>query len=130
MNRTLVWISAFLVCIHLFFLQFSCSAIKEKQTMETPQGTAEKIQEVQLLAVRHKSAGVECSGCHGETDPTGMISESQCLQCHGDYKDVAVSYLDPHNAHHTSRDCGVCHHVHKPSEKICQGCHSFNVQAP
>jgi fumarate reductase flavoprotein subunit len=53
-----------------------------------------------------------------------------CLACHADYKEVAASYLDPHNAHRTSSDCGVCHHAHRPSEKICQGCHSFNLQAP
>ena len=117
------------VCIPLLLLQLSCGTVKEKQGIEISPDADEKVPGELLLADKHKIAGVGCSGCHGESDPVSGAPKAQCLACHENYKEVAASYLDPHNAHYTSPDCGVCHHIHKPSEKICQGCHSFNVQA-
>lgn len=130
MNRTFVIMAAFLFCILLLLLQFSCGAVKEKRGAGISPDADEKVQGELLLSEKHKAAGVECSSCHGKSDPASGAAKDQCLKCHGNYKEVASSYLDPHNAHYSSPDCGVCHHVHKPSEKICQGCHTFNLQAP
>jgi len=129
MKSIYVLISTLLICIPLLFLQFSCGAIREKQEEAIPQVTDEKMPNVLLLEDKHKESGVECSDCHENSNPVAGVSATQCLGCHENYKEVASSYLDPHNAHNTSSECDVCHHVHKPSEKICQGCHSFNVQA-
>lgn len=130
MNKNIFQVTTLLFYIFLLFMQFSCTTVKEYKVPETQAVADKKAPDVRLLADKHKESGIECSSCHGESDTKNRVPETVCRQCHGDYKEAAASYLDPHNAHHTSTDCGVCHHVHKPSEKICQGCHSFNMQAP
>ena len=131
MNRTVVMM-VFVIFITLIFLQFSCGTTKEYRTDNIPAEVEaeDTVEEALLLADKHEAAGVECNDCHEETPPSGLVSKSACLTCHEDYKEVAASYLDPHNAHMTYSDCGDCHHAHRPGEKICQGCHSFNLQAP
>ena len=130
MKRILVLMGTLMISIALLFLQFSCGTIKEYGDAGIDIDAAEKVPEVLLLADKHEAAGIECNDCHEESEPANRVSKTMCLECHANYKEVAASYLDPHNAHRTSSDCGVCHHAHRPSEKICQGCHSFNIQAP
>lgn len=130
MKRTLVLTTALLICIALLFLQLSCGTTEEYREAEIHTGAAEKVPEPLLLADKHEAAGIECNYCHEETEPASEVTKVVCLKCHEDYKEVAASYLDPHNAHHTSTDCEDCHHAHRPSEEVCQGCHSFGLQAP
>jgi len=118
----------------LMFL-FSCAGMKEQPAGETaPEVSKETVTEVPedaLLAVKHEATGISCSDCHAEDPPAERVPTDACMTCHEDYKDLAASYLDPHNAHVTYSNCSDCHHVHRESELICQGCHhTFNVQAP
>jgi len=83
-----------------------------------------------LLADKHKTAGLECSSCHEETPPAKETPTAMCLTCHADYRDVAASYIDPHNAHMEFTNCSDCHHAHKKSENQCLQCHTFNQEAP
>jgi len=83
-----------------------------------------------LLADKHKTAGLECSGCHKETPPANETPTAVCLTCHADYRDVAASYIDPHNAHMEFANCSDCHHAHKKSESQCLQCHTFNQETP
>jgi fumarate reductase flavoprotein subunit len=130
MKRAPALEATLLIYIPLLFFQFSCGTVKEKGNVEMSPDIDGKLPTIMLLGDKHEAAGIECGDCHGGSDPAARVSRTMCLECHADYKEVAASYLDPHNAHRTPWDCGACHHVHKPSEKICQGCHSFNVQAP
>ena len=130
MKRTIALTTALLLSITLLFFQFSCGTTKEHRGAEIQTVADKKVPKVLLLGDKHEAAGIQCNGCHEEPEPSNRVSKTICLACHANYKEVAASYLDPHNAHRTSSDCGVCHHSHKPSEKICQECHSFNVQAP
>lgn len=129
----------------MLFLQFSCIAIKEPPTEgmpveveEAPEvieeaeaiETVEESAGVVLLADTHKAAGVECSDCHMETPPANDVPTSNCMTCHEDYRDVALSAIDPHNAHVEFTNCGDCHHSHQESENQCNSCHSFSLKAP
>jgi len=83
-----------------------------------------------FLADKHKTAGFECSSCHKETPPAIETPTAVCLTCHADYRDVAASYIDPHNAHMEFTNCSDCHHAHKKSESQCLQCHTFNQETP
>jgi hypothetical protein len=89
-----------------------------------------KVEEEVLLADTHKKAGIECAGCHKETPPATEAPKAVCLTCHEGYKDVAASYIDPHNAHTEFTNCSDCHHSHKKSENQCLQCHDFNIKTP
>jgi hypothetical protein len=118
----------------LLMLQFSCASMKEQPVEEAAAEIEEpvaKVSEDALLAGRHEAAGISCSDCHTEDPPANSVATDTCLTCHEDYKELAASYLDPHNAHISYSNCSDCHHVHRESERICQGCHhTFNVKAP
>jgi len=139
MKKTLI-VMALAVITPLLMLQVSCAGVKESRTeevaaVEAPDETADVDEEASgedmLLADKHEAAGISCSDCHEEDPPASKVSQETCLTCHEDYQDLAASYLDPHNAHISYSDCGDCHHIHRTSEQICQGCHhTFNVQAP
>jgi len=115
-------------------LQFSCASMKKQPAEEVAAEVAEEapqMPEGALLADKHEGAGISCSDCHAEDPPAAAVATDTCTTCHEDYKELAASYLDPHNAHISYANCSDCHHVHRESEKICQGCHhTFNVQAP
>jgi hypothetical protein len=83
-----------------------------------------------MLADKHKSSGIECSGCHKETPPATEAPKAVCLTCHANYKDNSASYIDPHNAHTEFERCSDCHHAHKKSENQCLQCHTFNISTP
>jgi len=83
-----------------------------------------------FLADKHKSGGMECSSCHKETPPASDVPTERCMLCHEDYRDVASSAIDPHNAHIEFASCGDCHHGHRESENQCLSCHSFNQKTP
>jgi hypothetical protein len=122
------------VMVPLVMLQFSCAKMKEQPAEEVAAEVAEDVKEVPegaLLADKHDAAGISCGECHAEDPPASTVATDTCLTCHEDYKDLAASYLDPHNAHISYANCSDCHHVHRESERICQGCHhTFNVKAP
>jgi hypothetical protein len=136
MKKTIMLILVVIFSVLMF--QLSCASMKE-DAGEAAEASAEaemsggggSVAGVMLLADTHEAAGSSCSDCHAEDPPSGNVPTDTCLTCHEDYKDLAASYLDPHNAHVTYSNCSDCHHVHRESEKICQGCHhTFNVQAP
>jgi fumarate reductase flavoprotein subunit len=123
----------------LLLLQVSCAGVKEGRTQDAAaiqasdetEDVEEASDEDMLLADKHEAAGISCSDCHEEDPPANKVSQPTCLTCHEDYQELAASYLDPHNAHQSYSDCGDCHHIHRTSEQICQGCHhTFNIQAP
>ena len=101
-----------------------------KSAADAASAEAKKTAEEVLLADKHKKAGNECSNCHKETPPAVEAPKAVCLTCHEGYKDVAASYIDPHNAHTEYTNCSDCHHVHKKSENQCLQCHDFNLEAP
>lgn len=117
---------------------FSCAGMKEHSAKEAvakvPAEVAKEVSELPegaLLVDKHKAAGISCNDCHAGDPNATAVTTDTCMTCHGDYNEVAASYLDPHNAHISYSNCSDCHHLHRESEKICQGCHhTFNVQAP
>ena len=113
----------------LLFLQFSCSTTKKIHDEKVTDKIAET-NESMLLADRHKESGIECNDCHGETQTGSRAAKEACMSCHKNYEKLGASQLDFHNAHIVSSGCDDCHHAHKPSELICQGCHIFDVQVP
>ncbi len=145
----------FVIVITLLIMQLSCAtAEKDKEYVES-QVVSGEVQEAKeapaeipaeapaapsalevtpledlFLADTHKTSGVECSDCHEETPPAGDVPTAKCMTCHEDYRDVALSSIDPHNAHIEFANCGDCHHAHRESENQCMSCHSFSLKAP
>ena len=87
-----------------------------------------------FLAEKHKSRGIDCSGCHKENPPKQTVPMAACLGCHGDYRKVAArtGKLDPnpHDSHLGEFDCGKCHHAHKASVNACAACHPIDMKVP
>ena len=87
-----------------------------------------------LLAAKHKTAGIECAGCHDEAPPKGKVAQDKCVQCHGDYGKVAEKTKEvtpnPHASHVEDLQCGKCHRMHKPSVDYCAQCHKFGFKVP
>lgn len=87
-----------------------------------------------LLGDKHKTSGIECSGCHKENPPKEMAPTAVCLRCHGDFGAVAVrtGKLDPnpHGSHVGQVSCEKCHHSHKASENFCATCHEIDLTVP
>jgi len=104
-------------------------AIKTSEAEKTPVAV-EGATAALFLADTHKSAGVVCSECHKETPPASEVPTEMCMTCHEDYREVAASAIDPHNAHVEFTRCGDCHHGHRESENQCLSCHSFSLEAP
>lgn len=129
-----ILITMLVVMVPLMMLQFSCASMQEQPSEEAAAEVAKEVKELPegaLLADKHDAAGISCSDCHAEDPPADAVATDTCMTCHEDYQELAASYLDPHNAHISYSNCSDCHHVHRESEKICQGCHhTFNVQAP
>ena len=125
------------VSIPLLVLQFSCATVEKKQAEEAPaEKTVEKPAEVekapevkQLLLDTHKAAGITCKDCHKKPPKEGVANDV-CLTCHGDYKKLATSKINPHDAHMVFPKCGDCHHIHKPSENKCLSCHKIKMPMP
>jgi hypothetical protein len=141
----------------LLFMQVSCSTVKEEpsegaaakevkapeavkavevvkaqeavKTSETEK-TSEAAVTTAFLADTHKKSGIECSACHKETPPASEVPTERCMLCHEDYRNVASSAIDPHNAHVEFTRCGDCHHGHRESENQCLSCHSFSMKTP
>jgi len=87
-----------------------------------------------LLVDRHKEYEIECNDCHKEEPPKEEVPTAVCIGCHEDFGqssglDPTVE-ADPHNSHQDISDCGVCHHVHVPSEDLCKACHDYDFQIP
>jgi len=114
----------------LLFMQFSCSTKKEFREEKIPAEIMETDKGAQLLADNHKASGIECEDCHGTAEPSSGVTTETCISCHENYQELGDSYINPHNAHVASSGCDDCHHAHKPSEMICQGCHLFDIQVP
>ncbi|BCV51348.1 cytochrome c3 family protein [Shewanella algae] len=72
----------------------------------------------------------DCKTCHLGA-PKGPATETACLECHGDYQQIAEQTRDskpnPHDAPHWGADvpCTVCHSEHKPAKVLCNDCHQF-----
>ena len=111
----------------------SAQPVSSGETQATKEATSTDAKEASvavLLADTHKKGGVECSDCHKETPPASEVPTEVCMTCHEDYRDVALSAVDPHNAHVEFTNCGDCHHSHKESENQCMNCHSFDIKTP
>ena len=87
-----------------------------------------------LLGDKHKEMGIQCDGCHKESQPQNNVPRAVCQGCHGDYKMLGerTEKVDPnpHRSHEGNLDCSVCHHSHKPSEDHCDRCHNFGFKVP
>ena len=116
--------------VAFLMLQFSCGIAKEYRDESAPDLMAETEKEVLLLADRHQAFGIECKDCHGDAQPESGVASETCVGCHEYYNEPVDSNIDPHNAHVPSSACEDCHHAHKPSEMICQGCHLFDIEVP
>ena len=86
---------------------------------------------------RHMLGGVTCRGCHGDTEPPGFLTTSQCLACHGPLEELAGRTADtrpsnPHSTPHgpTFAECDLCHHAHAEPENFCAQCHDFHYVVP
>ncbi|MCX7634143.1 MAG: cytochrome c3 family protein [Syntrophales bacterium] len=86
----------------------------------------------------HQKAGVSCEGCHQEKPPKTLVPTPKCMACHGDLTKLitrsAKAVPNPHASPHISPGeipkCEECHHIHKPSEVSCLGCHQdFKLRA-
>lgn len=106
--------------------------------------------EGELLASKHRQAGVTCQDCHkssyvdkvkeGTKYITGQystplpglkVSQQECLRCHGSYEKVAALTAkmepNPHeNPHFGNLECSSCHKMHKESKVYCAQCHNFD----
>ena len=128
--KRIVALIIFGITVLLLISLVSCSTTKvHRAAVEMPQAAA-KHETPSLLADTHKAAGVECNDCHREKPPANDVPDSVCLGCHENYKEVAASYIDPHNAHIEYSSCSDCHHSHRASENQCLSCHSFNIRTP
>ncbi|MFB3819274.1 MAG: cytochrome c3 family protein [Candidatus Methylomirabilales bacterium] len=94
-----------------------------------------------LLGIhRHEKAGIACAGCHVEKPPAAKVTTAQCLACHRDYPALAQRTADvvpnphaptPHSTPTEMPECDSCHHIHKPSQDSCAGCHdTFTYRTP
>jgi fumarate reductase flavoprotein subunit len=86
-----------------------------------------------FLADRHKTAGIECGGCHKENPPAQAVPAAVCLGCHTDITkagETGGGQPNPHRAHMSYPECGSCHHSHKLSEDQCGNCHNFGYETP
>ncbi|MEN6423169.1 MAG: cytochrome c3 family protein [Smithella sp.] len=105
--------------ILLFILAVSSAGWSQK----TPETGA-------LLGDRHKAAGVGCVQCHKDK-PSAPVNTAVCSGCHPNVakgETIREKLPNPHNAHMEYPACAECHHVHKPSDNQCAGCHSFNFR--
>lgn len=139
------------IAIALLIMQLSCATAEKGEEYVESQVVSDEVQQAKevpaeapsapadlevtaledlFLADTHKTSGVECSDCHDETPPANDVSTAKCMTCHEDYRDVALSSIDPHNAHIEFTNCGDCHHAHRESENQCMSCHSFSLKAP
>ena len=105
-----------------------------------------------LLASKHAALGINCLGCHDETQlvtahqnvnvnmtvPLLNYPQSFCLKCHGSYAALIAltansqafltpdgTAINPHNTHLGPIDCSNCHQIHNQSPGInyCYSCH-------
>lgn len=103
----------------------------------------------QLLANKHKEAGVACIDCHDngiedkiqETvwyvtddfdDPPAKrhFDNKMCTKCHSDLDELIAKTdkgdgVNPHNSHLGDLTCSDCHKMHMQSKAACQNCHDF-----
>lgn len=77
-------------------------------------------------------AGMACTNCHKSKTPSASdITDVTCLSCHESREKLAAKTAkwgnrNPHDNHRGEVPCTECHHNHKPSELMCNQCHSFN----
>jgi hypothetical protein len=95
-------------------------------------------EKISLLGNRHKDTGIECEGCHKEKPPKEKVPTAVCLSCHKDFSKTSPSNKNakkgdhpksPHDQYEIS-ECGLCHHIHRPSEDVCKSCHDFGFKIP
>jgi hypothetical protein len=87
-----------------------------------------------FLAEKHKSGGIDCTGCHKESPPKQAVPTMICLECHGDYGRVAARTKkidpNPHDSHLGETDCRKCHRAHSASVNGCNACHQLDLKVP
>ena len=92
----------------------------------------------EYLADFHTEMG-GCETCHasekGPSEDNLKYENIQCVECHGDLKEVAQNdpkdIVSPH-ASHLIGDiaCTACHKGHEKSVPYCDACHSFDYKMP
>ena len=91
-------------------------------------------EESPLLVARHKSAGLACGACHGESRPEKEPPAAGCVRCHGDLammgERTRAAIPNPHASHKGEVECRMCHHAHRPSTDWCAQCHAFGFRVP
>jgi hypothetical protein len=101
--------------------------------------TTVRTSEQPLLIEAHKSRGMTCARCHGETPAHSVPASQVCTACHGDQSALAQltakadpnPHASPHLTQGATQVCSDCHHIHRPSEVSCSDCHrsfKFNVK--
>jgi hypothetical protein len=80
---------------------------------------------------KHALRKVTCANCHGKAFPDRRPSMDQCINCHGNYDEIAELTKDlnpnPHMSHFPDLRCTLCHKGHLPSELYCNQCHQFEL---
>jgi hypothetical protein len=108
-----------------------------------------------LAAHRHFLSDVTCQDCHPQAMadlireivatvqesyflplPELKIPQEECLDCHGDYEELAraTDHLNenPHASHLGEEECFQCHKMHRksPGMKHCVTCHHTGELLP
>jgi hypothetical protein len=89
----------------------------------------------------HQLQGIGCVDCHGPGEPQKGVGAHKCLSCHEMEKIIkktrnigtvdGTEAANPHKSHYgPSRDCDLCHHLHRKSENFCGECHDFEFVVP
>lgn len=72
-------------------------------------------------------------GASWPNNPDGFVTKNQCMQCHGDYAQLAQKTAkiepNPHLSHLGKVNCEECHKANqvKP-ELMCNQCHNFTLK--
>ncbi len=100
---------------------------------------SEKAGQEELLGIKHKEKGINCTSCHEESPPAKATPNSACAKCHDGQekldqltnKVVPNPHASPHLNPGELPACDDCHHIHKSSVNACEQCHeNFKFKVP
>jgi len=116
----------------IILASWGCTQLKSTET-KAPAATDQDV-----LAASHAQEN-GCESCHatgnGPSDDNLTFENEQCVNCHGDLKEVAAAeregIVSPHQSHLIGAiACTACHKGHQKSVAYCDACHSFDYQMP
>ncbi len=109
-----------------------------------------------LLDHKHAEENITCQECHERSIPEKAMeglnfiignyelpleggpekNRDFCLECHSEDGEgssweetkAATDFEEsnPHDSHHGTQECNVCHNMHEPSYVFCSECHIFS----